>query len=163
MLHTFNGRDGASPLSSLVFDGAGNLYGTTALGGDLSVCPSGGGNGCGVVFQLTPNASGSWTENVLRRFTGADGREPHGSVVMDAARNLYGTTIRGGNSCDCGIVFKLSPKTEGGWTETGLSRFLDHPGDHPVAGLTLDATGDLFGTTQGDLSTTFGSVFELMP
>jgi uncharacterized repeat protein (TIGR03803 family) len=161
VLHTFNGRDGASFPSSLIFDSAGNLYGTTAYGGNLSLCNSGGGNGCGVVFQLTPDANGSWTENVLRRFTGADGREPNGGVVMGVAGNLYGTTTRGGNACDCGIVFELAPKLGGGRSETGLYRFLNRPGNHPVSGLTLDAAGNLLGTTQGDLTTTFGSVFEV--
>ena len=164
VLHTFNGRDGANSPSSLIFDSAGNLYGTTASGGNLSLCGSlVYVSGCGVVFQLTPNTNGTWKENVLHRFTGADGREPESGVVMDSDGNLFGTTFRGGNSCDCGVVFELAPKSGGGWSEKVLYRFLDHPGDHPIAGLTLDATGDLFGTTLGDQSTTFGSVFELTP
>ena len=164
VLHSFNGRDGANSPSSLIFDGAGNLYGTTASGGNLSLCGSQVYvSGCGVVFQLTPNADGTWTENVLHRFTGADGREPESGVVMDSAGNLYGTTFRGGNSCDCVLVFRLTRNSAGGWSDTVLHRFLDRPGDHSIAGLALDVKGNLYGTTTGDFTTTFGSVFEVTP
>jgi uncharacterized repeat protein (TIGR03803 family) len=164
VLHTFNGRDGANSPSSLIFDRAGNLYGTTASGGNLSLCVDiSYVNGCGVVFQLTPNADGSWKENVLHRFSGLDGREPTGGLIFDPAGNLYGTTTRGGSACDCGVVFKLAPNSGGGWSETVLHRFSNNPGDQPAAGLTLDTKGNLFGTTQGDLKTTFGSVFEITP
>ena len=90
------GRDGATPTGSgLVFDKAGNLYGTTMDGGGKGDCYD--GPGCGTVFQLMPNPDGSWTEKVLHRFTGGkDGGNPEASLVLDEAGNLYGTTTWGG-------------------------------------------------------------------
>ena len=88
----------------------------------------------------------------------------------DQAGNLYGTTVRGGKvgSCGgpgCGVVFKLAPNSKGGWSETVLHRFLDHRGTgaYPSASLIFDATGNLYGTTAGDLKKTHGSVFEILP
>jgi uncharacterized repeat protein (TIGR03803 family) len=57
----------------------------------------------------------------------------------------------------------LTPNSNGGWTETVLHRFLDHPGAEPRAGVILDAAGNVYGATSGDGSTTFGSVFEITP
>ena len=74
ILHVFKGADGANPLGGLIFDAAGNLYGTTAGGGSSSTeCTSPGLNGCGIVFKLAPNPDGTWTESVLHTFSGADG------------------------------------------------------------------------------------------
>lgn len=103
-LYTFSGgADGAYPMGALVFDALGNLYGTT---------PAGGAYGQGTVFKLDPSGN----ETVLYSFTGgADGGEPFGGVIFDAAGNLYGTTSYGGYtfSCDppfgCGVVFELTP------------------------------------------------------
>ncbi|MFI5115931.1 MAG: choice-of-anchor tandem repeat GloVer-containing protein, partial [Terriglobales bacterium] len=88
VLYSFQGgADGAGPAAGLVFDAAGNLYGTTEVGG-AGVCQ---GNGCGTVFELTPAAGGTWTENVLYRFqSGADGANPYDALIFDAAGNLYG-------------------------------------------------------------------------
>jgi uncharacterized repeat protein (TIGR03803 family) len=170
VIHTFKGgRDGASFASALIFDGAGNLYSTTAFGGNMSQCIN-GRDGCGVVFQLTPQAHGSWKEKVLHRFKSSDGVGPYGSLIVDRAGNLYGTTVRGGKvgSCGgpgCGVVFKLAPNSKGGWSETVLHRFLDHRGTgaYPSASLIFDATGNLYGTTEGDFKKTHGSVFEIVP
>jgi uncharacterized repeat protein (TIGR03803 family) len=111
VLHTFIGlSSGAFPAAGLGRDNAGNLYGTTEEGGDLS-CGSGSGFGCGVVFKLDT----SGRETVLHRFTGgADGGYPAAGLVRDAAGNLYGTTVYGGDlACysgmGCGVVFKLNP------------------------------------------------------
>src|SRR5271167_1667552 len=89
VLHAFaGGNDGVYPYSNLVFDQAGNLYGTTLTGG----------NGYGVVFQLTPNGAGGWTEKILYSFSGGnDGANPYAGVVFDQLGNLYGTTWVGGN------------------------------------------------------------------
>jgi|HubBroStandDraft_6_1064221.scaffolds.fasta_scaffold674912_2 uncharacterized repeat protein (TIGR03803 family) len=79
---------------------------------------------------------------------------------------LYGTTQQGGNvlcGYGCGIVFKLAPDSNGGWKETVLHAFADHPGAYPDAGVVLDTSGDLYGTATGDFHTTFGSVFEITP
>lgn len=94
VLHTFNGTDGAYSEASLIFDSAGNLYGTTAGGGNFTgKCSQ---LGCGTVFELSPNKSGGWTETVLYKFCSqigcTDGFSPVGGLVMDTAGNLYGTT-----------------------------------------------------------------------
>jgi uncharacterized repeat protein (TIGR03803 family) len=166
ILHRFSGKDGSNPFASLTFDQAGNLYGTTEFGGgDLSQC---GGSGCGVVFELVANKNGSWTEKILRRFNGGPGGGvPTGRLVFDPAGNLYGTATQGGNlndcSIGCGVVFKLTPNSEGGWNETTLYRFANQPGVNPVAGLTFDAAGNIYGTTVGNDGPNFGSVFEITP
>src|SRR5580692_8807832 len=94
ILHSFSGKDGANPFSALIFDSAGNLYSTTSQGGNLSGC---GGVGCGVVFKLSPDANGKWTETVLHVFNGKNGAIPYASLVFDTAGNLYGTTGLGGD------------------------------------------------------------------
>jgi uncharacterized repeat protein (TIGR03803 family) len=112
VLYSFEGgTDGVTPYAGLIFDPAGNLYGTTPWGGDLK-CNNGIGFGCGVVFSIGPTGK----ETILYRFKGADGDGPYrGSLMRDAAGNLYGTTRFGGVlSCGgfgigCGVVFKLTP------------------------------------------------------
>jgi uncharacterized repeat protein (TIGR03803 family) len=112
VLHSFSsGTDGFAPYTSLVFDGAGNLYGTTAEGGNFSQCT---GTGCGVVFELTPGTGGAWKEKVLHRFgDGKDGAYPFADLILDATGNLYGTASQGGGSgCSgsgCGMVFEITP------------------------------------------------------
>ena len=86
VLHSFNGNDGGSPWDSVIFDAAGNLYGTTY------VC---GADNFGTVFELSPNTDGSWTENLLHSFNGDGGRAPWDGVILDAAGNVYGTTYWG--------------------------------------------------------------------
>jgi uncharacterized repeat protein (TIGR03803 family) len=159
VLHRFSGNnDGATPEPTLIFDKSGDLYGTTLLGG---------AHGVGNVFELMPNAGGSWKEEVLHQFKGgSDG--PWAGVIFDQAGNLYGTTLDGGNLSvcggqGCGVVFKLAPNSNGGWSETALHRFADHPSAYPNAGLILDAAGNLYGTTYGDGGKTRGSVFEITP
>lgn len=160
VLHTFTGKkDGANPDSSLVFDAAGNLYGTATYGGLRSYCS---GYGCGVVFELTPNSNGGWTEEVLHSFSGKDGANPFAGVIFDAGGNLYGTVPAGG-AHGYGIVFKLAPNSKGGWGETVLHTFIDQPGADPYAGVIFDAVGNLYGATWGDGTKTFGSVFEITP
>jgi uncharacterized repeat protein (TIGR03803 family) len=124
VLHSFNFTDGADPLSNLVFDKAGNLYGDTPEGPDLTC----GGGGCGLVFRLTPNSDGSWTESIIYDFEGgSDGIEPVGGLILSAAGDLYGTTQYGGgsDSCrnGCGTVFELTPGSKGDWTEKEIHRF----------------------------------------
>ena len=93
-----------------------------------------------------------------------DGKDGHGpsSLIFDPAGNLYGTTGEGG-LYGYGTVFRLTPTVKGGWKETVLHSFRNHQGANPCAGLVLDAQGNLYGTTKGDGSTTFGSVFEITP
>src|SRR5664280_881041 len=158
VLHSFNSNDtdGTNPQAGLIFDAAGNLYGTTKNGG--------GPNDAGTVFELTPGAGGTWTEKVLWSFgTGTDGSDPFGALIFDAAGNLYGTTSLGGTS-HSGIAFELTPAGGGTWTEKVLHTFgSGTDGVNPQAGLTFDGAGNLYGTTNGGGTYNHGTVFELMP
>jgi uncharacterized repeat protein (TIGR03803 family) len=138
--------DGADPYAAgLVMDGAGNLYGTT---------PDGGKYNGGAVFQLSPNGS-SWTQSVLYSFCSPggsrcmDGADPVAGLIMDAAKNLYGTTFMGG-AHNGGTVFKLVP-TSSGASETVLYSFCSQTscadGAAPAASLIMDGAGNLYGTT----------------
>jgi uncharacterized repeat protein (TIGR03803 family) len=164
-LYSFGGlldANGSSPQAALVFDAAGNLYGTTLYGGSHSFE---GELGWGTVFELSPTAGGGWTETVLHSFNydGVDGVQPESALALDAAGNLYGTTY-GGGAHDYGAVFELSPMAGGSWSETILHSF-NNPGDGytPVAGLTLDSAGNLYGTTVEGGRYNSGTVFELSP
>lgn len=169
VLYRFTGgSDGAIPLAGLVFDQSGNLYGTTAEGGTFDgVCTNGQTDfGCGVIFELSPQANGKWTESVLYSFTGLDdGSYPVANLIFDGSGNLYGTTELGGNCTTCGTVFELSPSGSQGWSETTLYQFqVNSDGQLPVAGLLFDQIGDLYGTTMaGGTTAGAGTVFELMP
>jgi len=161
VLHAFDGKDGGSPLASLVFDGRGNLYGTTEwdsvyLGG--------------TVFELVHGSNGEWTEHVLHRFSrGSDGAHPVAGLILGAASHLYGTTEFGGDlgGCGggCGVVFELTHTSNGRWTEQVLHDFNYVDGANPLAGLILDSAGNLYGTTSlgGSGGLGNGTVFELMP
>jgi len=154
VLLNLDGADGIGPAAGLIFDAAGNLYGTTAAGG---------ANDTGTVFELSPNGHGGWTENVLYSFGFApDGVNPMSSLIFDGSGNLYGTTFNGG--ADYGIVFELSPGNDK-WTETILYTFTGgSDGGAPLAGLVFDAAGNLYGTTErGGAYNSYGTVFELTP
>jgi len=153
VLHTFSGSDGSVPTAGVVFDKAGNLYGTTSQGGAHNL---------GVVFELTPNSGGGWTEKVLHSFTGGyDGELPSSGVTIDAAGNLYGTAEFGGAHFE-GVAYELTP-TSTGWKHKVLHSF-GKEGKRPYGGLLLDATGNLYGTTSGGGSIKgAGVVFELTP
>jgi len=151
-------RSGEDPESSLTPDGAGNFYGTTILGG--ANYPQACGLGCGVVFELSPDGQGGWSETVLYNFCSvnspvfcADGYEPVGPVI-EVSGNLYGTTTMGGMNQE-GVIFELSP-SGGIWTETVLFNFSGTVGG-PVSGLIMDKTGNLYGATPG----AEGAVYEL--
>ena len=149
-----NGKDGESPSAALFMDAAGNLYGTT---------PSGGVYAEGTVFELIPGANGTWTEKKLHDFgSGTDGREPYCVLIMDTAGNLYGTTTAGGAQ-NAGTVFELMPGANGVWREKRLYDFGSaKDGQNPYAGLLMDALGNLYGSTFGGGSASFGTVFELI-
>jgi uncharacterized repeat protein (TIGR03803 family) len=153
VLHTFTGgTDGATPEGGLIRDKGGNLYGTTTAGG-----PS----GAGTVFCVT--AAGK--EIVLHSFAGPDGADPEAGLVRDAAGNLYGTTTAGGLKGN-GTVFRVSPpKTKGAaWTEEVLYSFgTGADGAIPVAGVTINSAGNLYGTTSAGGAYGYGTVFELTP
>jgi uncharacterized repeat protein (TIGR03803 family) len=155
VLHSFTGADGKLPRAELIFDAAGNLYGTTNGGG-----PSNDG----VVFRLKPNSDGTWTESVLHSFSGADGAAPVGGLVFDAG-NLYGTTANGGAyEGESGVVFRLKPNSDGTWTESVLYNFTGGAdGGFSFAGLIFDAVGNLYGTGSAGGAYGYGVVFKLKP
>jgi uncharacterized repeat protein (TIGR03803 family) len=170
LLYSFTGgSDGGGPDSVLLLDSQGNLYGATADGGNSAVC----GGGCGTVFELSPG--NGWTETALYSFCSlegcADGEKPVGGpLVRDPAGNIYGTTIFGGayrncNGDACGVVFKLDTAGK----ETVLHSFTGGAdGAFPVAGLSIDSSGNLYGTAwQGGAtcftSYTCGVVFKITP
>jgi len=166
ILYKFTGEtDGAGPAGSLVFDTAGNLYGTTVSGGNLGVCNNAG---CGVVFKLSPNQNGTWTESTLYSFLGiSDAEQPGTGVIFDSAGNLYGAAGGGCIELCNGVVFKLSPNQNGTWTESIIYTFLGGTdGGFPNA-LAFDKKGNLFGTTFNGGNTQppcdCGTVFELTP
>jgi uncharacterized repeat protein (TIGR03803 family) len=144
---------GLSVNGGLIFDTKGSLYGTASAGGYTSACKVIGG--CGVVFRLSPSASGG-VETVLYNFTGnADGLQPNGSLIFDTGGNLYGTTYSGGDgSCNiqgagigCGTVFKLS-HSSAGWRLSVLHTFSGgSDGAKPPGGVIFDGTGHLYSTT----------------
>jgi len=152
VLYSFNLTDGAFPVGGLVFDSAGNLYGTTYEGGAFYTCGENPVYGCGTVFQLTRSADDHWKEKVLHSFNarGKDGYWPFSGLIFDASGNLYGTTAAGGAySCGgggCGAVFQLRPSADGKWKEKVLHSFNGKDGREP-GGLIFDADGNLYGTT----------------
>ena len=138
VLHSFyvDPQDGAAPgYGPLIFDRAGNIYGTTI----------GGGSGLGTVYEMSPTGGG-WMEKVIYNFQGEpDGAQPESGVAFDGAGNLYGTTVAGGTG-SFGTVFELTPAGSG-WTESVLYRFTGSNGYGPFAGVILDESGNLYGAT----------------
>jgi uncharacterized repeat protein (TIGR03803 family) len=152
---------GQNPWAGLTSDAAGNLYGTTWLGGL---------GADGVAFELSPpsNPGDPWTYTVLYDFTGGtDGGQPQTGMVFDKAGNLYGTTeVGGGPVCfgGCGVVFQLAPPSQpgGAWTETPLYAFSNIEGG-TVAGVVVDSKGAVYGTTLTGGTGGYGTVFQLLP
>ena len=140
-------RQGGDPNSSVISDGAGNLYGTAMAGP----------HNAGIVYRLSPSGSG-WAAQILYAFQGgSDGAFPAGGLIFDQAGNLYGTTLAGGTGGG-GTVYELSP-AGGGWTQTTLHSFSGSDGSY--ATLTMDMPGNLYGTTYGDGAYGYGNVFKL--
>jgi len=160
VLHSFqaNGKDGHNPYFGLVFDAAGNLYGTTFLGGRSSSC----NQGCGTVFQLTSGTEGRWSEKVLYSFNGKDGIGAADNLILDSKGNLYGNTNAGG-TYSRGTVFRLSPVAGGKWKELLYSFKPDGDGDFPGGGLIFDSAGNLYGTTYAGGAYNGGMVYKFIP
>jgi uncharacterized repeat protein (TIGR03803 family) len=164
IVHTFSFTDGADPFGGVIFDNAGNLYGTTEQGG---------AHARGTVFQFTHSGSG-WTGNLLSIFQGtSDGAYPNAGLILDQAGNLYGASSAEGSGGG-GTVFELSP-SGGGWTYTVLYGFTgsgggncpnpgnQYAGPGPWASLAMDGTGNLYGTTLCDGANKVGNIFKLTP
>jgi len=152
VLYEFTGgTDGASPEGRLVMDRSGNFYGTTTAGGVSNA---------GTVFKVTRKGQ----ETVLYSFSGKpDGANPVAGLAIDSAGNLYGTTTAGGSNGN-GTVFKLAIPTLAGvrWTEEVLYSFgTGTDGAVPIGGVTLDASGNLYGTTSAGGIYGYGTVFQL--
>jgi len=155
VIYNFTGAaDGLGPQGNIIFDRAGNIYGTTLAGG--------GGGGWGTVYELSPS-NGQWSLSVLRTFTdGMDGGEPANGVLFDHAGNLYGTTVSGGSS-NKGVVYELTPG-EPQWTQTILHNFAGGPNDGAIgAGMAFDSHGNLYGFTEDGGDQNWGTTFELQP
>jgi uncharacterized repeat protein (TIGR03803 family) len=148
------GHDGGNAATDLVFDSAGNGYGTTVVGGDA---------GCGTIFKVTPAAHGQWTETKLWSFSCFnDGKNPHGGVTLDAAGNIYGTTVAGGEGfCTgdgCGVVFEL---TRDGNMQTLYSFSGENDGFGPGGRVVFDKSGNLYGTAPDGGKHGMGVVYQL--
>lgn len=157
--------DGSLP-GGVVFDAAGNLYGTTDQGGFCAT--SDGITNCfGTVFQLAPPSQpgGAWTESVIHLFGPRNLNNPHGSLILDNHGNLYGTTYTSGISPYIGGVFKLSRPRRGEdkWRETTLFEFDLTDGGAPNGSLIFDTAGNLYGTTLIGGTSGYGTAFELSP
>src|SRR5579863_5405275 len=178
VIYNFKGdTDGQLPVGDLVFDKQGNLYGATQYGGGYGSCNPSFYRHCGTVFKLNPpkTKGGQWTEKVLHGFKGGmDGANPNGGLVFDGTGAIYGTTSAGGNTnctgagfVGCGTVFELASAIAkgGAYGEKILRRFLNYPidGARPLAGLTFDGNGCLYGTTADGGAYEEGTAFKLAP
>ncbi len=139
--------DGWGPFAGVTWGPAGELYGTTLYGGDSPYC---GNTGCGVVYELKPEKTGSWKETVLHFFPAfnGDGSVLYDGVVLDKSGSAYGATAKGG-STGCGVIFKLTRKADGKWDETVLHDFTNTTEGCGANPLTFDKKGNLWGTAQG--------------
>ena len=142
LLHTFSDPGGESPIAAVTLDAAGNIYGTASIGGNTSVCP----DGCGTVFELSPNSVGTYDFSVIFSFSSIIHSYPQTSLVFDAAGNLYGLAGITGP----GFMFELSPSGTNSWTESAVYNFSFRAdtGAEPLPpnGLVVDSSGHLFGT-----------------
>jgi uncharacterized repeat protein (TIGR03803 family) len=152
----FGGTNGTEPYAGPLIDSAGNLYGTAAEGGKSND---------GLVYRLNKPAAGksTWTETILADFSGKDGTYPFAALAA-AGDVLYGVTQNGGAQGN-GNVFQLAPPSsgKGPWTETVLATLMGKYGAAPDAALYIDASGNLFGTTETGGKSADGTVFEVTP
>jgi uncharacterized repeat protein (TIGR03803 family) len=149
VLYTFEGLpDGAFPETALVFDKAGNLYGTTVLGGTENA---------GAIFELSPQSGGTWAESIIYSFMGStDGELPISSLIFDTSGNFYGATVDG--------VYQLTPPGNGGeWSLNAIGVFEGGSLEYFHAGLLFDPSGNLFVTDPGGAPHVNGQALEFIP
>jgi uncharacterized repeat protein (TIGR03803 family) len=154
-IYSFRGQpDGSFPYGALLFDGSGNIYGTTYYGG---------ANNIGAVYKLSPRHLGEWNENVLYSFQeGTDGNSPISNLVFGGGGNLYGTTSEGG--LGSGTIFKLSHGIGGQWTETVVHPFQGPPdGAFSYNGMVVDRFGNFYGATVHGGDDDDGSIYKFTP
>ena len=156
VLHNFaafgSAADGSIPFGPLLRDSKGDLYGVTTDGGTCS----GSDYGCGTVFELSPQANGSWSEEILHTFAGGSGGAyPWGALVLGSTGNLYGT-IQGYGSFAVGGVYSLAPEAAG-WGYRLIY------GDGAGPGLTSDNLGNLYGAIGSGQYFSYGAIGELSP
>jgi len=154
VLHNFsNNNDAFFPFSGVTIDAAGNLYGTCVLG---EVDQK------GAVYMLSPQSNGVYKEKILHSFgAGEDAIYPYGDLLIDSQGNIYGTTSQSNVKGELGTVYKLSANV---WTETVLYYFgVNVDGQFPQAGLVMDASGNLYGTTHNGAQLGYGIIYELSP
>jgi uncharacterized repeat protein (TIGR03803 family) len=159
ILHRFQGPDGSTPITGLVFDPNSNLYGTTQ---------EGGANSEGTIFKLTPTGDGHWKHTILYDFPQfQNGAGPVSTLAFDRAGNLYGTSAGGIGPCSggCGVVYKLAPGSNGKWTYSVLHRFTDkNDGAEPNGAVIFDKSGKhLYGTAIFGGTYNQGVVYEITP
>jgi uncharacterized repeat protein (TIGR03803 family) len=167
-LANFNPTVGYDAPAPPVWDGKGNLFGTTTFGG-ITKPPCYDSRGCGIAFEMTPSKDGTWAYHILHRFGSyaTDGLAPYGGLLMDASGNFYGMTNGGGVHGD-GTVYKLT-LTGGHWKKTTVYDFPPNCADGcgPGGELVFDKAGNLYGTDGGGLQNcggyTCGEVFKLTP
>jgi len=155
VIFSFAENGGGYADTDLETDGAGNIYGTTVLGGDF---------GGGTVFQLSRTTNG-WVHTVLYSFTGgADGGEPYKGVTLDREGNLYGTAVTGGSgSCEggCGVAYKLT-NSGGIWTQTVIHAFTGgDDGSGPGARLTVGRNGNAYGMAPTGGAYGLGTIYKI--
>jgi uncharacterized repeat protein (TIGR03803 family) len=154
-IYSFKGQpDAGFPYGGLLFDGAGNLYGTTYYDG---------ANDLGAVYKLSPQTTGEWKEAVLYSFKGgSDGQNSIGNLVMDSVGNLYGTTSEGG--LGSGVIFKLARGANSQWSYSVVHSFAGPPdGAFAYNGMVADTAGNFYGATVHGGADDEGSVYQFTP
>jgi uncharacterized repeat protein (TIGR03803 family) len=144
LLASFNGGNGKAPYAGVTSDAQGNLYGTTTAGG---------ANSAGTIWEI---AKGSGPVATLFSFNTTNGQMPVGGVTLDAQGNLYGTTNLGGAG-GAGTIWEIAA---GSGTLTTLASFNTTSGSYPQSSVTLDAQGNLYGTTNGGGAGNVGTVWQ---
>ena len=165
VVHSFcaSKSDGSRPSGGLTMDAYGHLFGVTWWGGGAAMPPCPLQTGCGTVFRLKPQSDGSWSYRKLHTFLDTPSAQPYGGVAVDAAGNVYGTTVLNGTN-DYGTIFMLVHNADDTFTGKTLHVFKGYPALYPTGTLVLAESGTVYGTTV--FSRPFpgtGVVFKMIP